>query len=192
MPSCVVNGIADTACDESAGGHHVGMATQLGRATCLSHLGHAASKKRGRTCSTLFNLNNIGRLSRVTDPTLRRMLATGKCRKRWPSDAAFGWKVPNLGDSEEAVRNALLPADADLDQSSFLIVDYEDASDDEDGHSCMLVLWRAERPPVLRGVQPAPAWAENGVVLSVDGDANRLQCHGPVVPQDLRLAKQKT
>ena len=140
--------------------------------------------------SNLFNCCDVGRLSRVTDPTLRQMLAGGKCRKRWPSDGAFGWKQPAVVD--ESVRNTFFPADADADQSSYLIVDYEDASDDEDGHGSMLVLWRAAQPPVLQGVKPAPVWCENGIVLSVDGDANRLQCHGPAMPQDLKSVKQKT
>jgi hypothetical protein len=167
MPVCIVAQCGGE-CDEQGVLHKGMITTQLGKATCVNHVG-GDREPVPFTC-----IEAKRRLSYIRDEKLQEALLNGKCKSRWPSDPAFGWKYPPSSAS------SYFRDDAD---QGFLLVEYDEASEDEDDKRKLLVLWKGSSAPLASSKDAIePVWGEHGVQMTVNAAGSRLTCAGPTHP----------
>lgn len=177
MPVCIVSQCGGD-CDEQSVVHKGMVTTQLGKATCAAHVGH-----RGPPCPFDCDAAKV-RLTYVCNSELKRSLRDAKCKSRWPSDPAYGWKYP----STETAAIFFKP-NAD---HGFIAVNYDQASDDESSDGSMLVLWKDSTVPLANASDAsAPPWAEHGVRFVLNAEESRLICQGPICPRGTVPARSR-
>ena len=157
-------------CEEPITLHKCRTSSQLAKATCSVHLG----TKRAAVPFDCVPKRRLSYLHGSHD--FLAAFRQAKCRSRWPSQDSFGWKAPNSSDGDKFFKEGA--------DSSFLPVQYDDASDDEDGREKMLVFWKSDGPPVndaYAACITTPLWAEHGQVrFCVNAEDSRLECQGPI------------